>query len=65
MLSHNLVDLGRDLDDVPLRLLDGGRPVPLLLPSGDVGLHLADPSVLLLDLVAELTVALLVVGAVD
>lgn len=65
MLGHDLVDLGGDVVDVPLRLLDGGGAVPLLLPAGDVGLHLGDAPALLLDLIAELAVPLLVVGAVD
>lgn len=65
MLRPNLIDRHLNLRHVVLSLLDGSPPVPLAPPPLDVLRHLVVPPLLLLDLVAQLAVAGLVVGIVD
>lgn len=53
-----------NLRHIVLGLLDGRPPVPLAPPPFDVLRHLVVPPLLLLDLVAQLALARLVVGVV-
>lgn len=65
MLAPYLGYLKRDLLDVPLGLFDGRPAISLSFPALDVLLHLGDPPILLLDLIAELAGPRMVLGVVD
>lgn len=65
VLGPDLVDGHLDLGHVVLGLLDGGAAVALAAPALDVLGHLVIPALLLLNLVAQLALARLVVGVVD
>lgn len=65
MVGPDLVDGHLDLGHVVLGLLDGGAAVALGAPALDVLRHLLVPPLLLLDLVAQLAVARLVLCVVD
>ena len=64
MLAKQIRDLNLDVLDIPLRLLDRCPPIALALPALDVLHHLADPSLLLVGLLAQLAVVGAVVGMV-
>lgn len=65
VLVRYILDLCRDLLYVSLGLLNGRYPIALALPPSDVGLHLGDPTVLLLHLVAELALSVYIDGVID